>query len=107
MHGENNTAMVLSHLQVALCLVCCHYLRLPEGAEVWTSFDESHCGGCRNESIRDAGQLTRNAFRTNFRVFQRRQKRIFVSGTHSSETFHVRIRQVINPGYDLLPKHVS
>lgn len=98
--------MGVNHLQVALYLVFCHYLRLPEDAEVWTSFDKSHCGCFRNEGIRDVGQLTRNVFRTKFCVFQRRQKRIFVSDTHPSETFHVRIRQVINPGYDLFPIHI-
>ena len=74
--------MVLNHPQVALYLVCCHYLRLSEEAEVWTSFDDSHCVGFRNEGIRDDGQLTRNAFRITLCVSQRRQKRIFVSGTH-------------------------
>lgn len=107
MRGENGTAVGLNRLQFVLYLVCCHYLRLSEEAEVWTSFDESHCMGFRNEGIGDDGQLTRNAFRIKFCVFQRRQKRIFVSGTHPSETFHVSIRQVIDPGYDLLPVHIS
>ena len=62
--------MRLNYLQVALYLVCtCHYLRQPEEAEVWTSFDESHCVGCRNEGFRDDGQLTWNDLRTEFCVF--------------------------------------